>query len=66
MKPAISVIVMGYKENLLTGSSLGLTSEGGSVWLTPTEYDGEALSRPLKNVDLWEEEEEETTEHFNN
>ena len=65
MKPAISVIVVGYKENLLTGS-LGLTSEGGSVWLMNTEYDGEALSRPLKNVDLWEEEEEETTEHFNN
>jgi len=57
MKPAISVIVVGYKENLLTGS-LGLTSEGGSAPLIPAEYDGEALSRPLKNVDLWEEEED--------
>ena len=55
MKPAISVIVVGYKENLLTGS-LGLTSEGGSAPLMYTEYDGEALSRP--NVDLWEEEED--------
>ena len=54
MKPAISVIVMGNKQNLLTGS-LGLTSEGGTVPLIPAEYDGEALSRPLKNVDLWEE-----------
>ena len=65
MKPAISVIVVDYKENILTGS-MGLTSEGGSAPLMNTEYDGEALSRPLKNVDLWEEEEEETTEHFNN
>ena len=55
MKPAISVIVMGNKQNLLTGS-LGLTSEGGSTELMTTEYDGEALSRPLKNVNLWEEE----------
>lgn len=65
MKPAISVIVVDYKENLLTGS-LGLTSEGGSAPLMDIEYEGVALSRPLKNVDLWEEEEEETTEHFNN
>ena len=61
MKPAISVIVMGYKENLLTGS-LGLTNEGGTAPLIDYEYNGVALSRPLKNVDLWEEEEEETTE----
>ncbi len=55
MKPAISVIVMGNKQNLLTGSSLGLTSEGGTVPLINYEYDGEALSRSLENVDLWEE-----------
>jgi hypothetical protein len=55
MKPAISVIVMGNKQNLLTGS-LGLTSEGGTVPLINYEYEGEALSRPLINVDLWEEE----------
>lgn len=54
MKPAISVIVMGNKQNLLTGS-LGLTSEGGTVPLIPAEYDGSALSRPFENVDLWEE-----------
>ena len=55
MKPAISVIVEGYEEDLLTGS-LGLTSEGGSTPLIDAEYDGEALSRSLNNVDLWEEE----------
>lgn len=55
MKPAISVIVMGNKQNLLTGS-LGLTSEGGTVPLIDAEYNGEALSRPLENVDLWGEE----------
>jgi len=54
-KPAIKVIVAGYEENLLTGS-LGLTSEGGTAPLTDAEYNGEALSRPLDNVDLWEEE----------
>jgi len=55
MKPAISVIVEGCEEDLLTGS-LGLTSEGGSTPLIDAEYDGEALSRQLNNVDLWEEE----------
>lgn len=53
MKPAISVIVVGYKENLLAGS-LGLTSEGGSAPLINYEYDGNALSR--SNVNLWEDE----------
>ena len=59
MKPAISVIVMGYKENLLTGSSLGLTEEGGSTPLNGTEYSGEALSRSHNNLGLWDDEEED-------